>query len=465
MFNIEKINKMKFIQDKRLRWEIIILATLYVTYAVMMICRNAVVVASPDIIKDPILGLDLAMYGKMMAYGSAGGFLGKMTLGLTVDYFGGRRMLLFTIFAVAAATVAFGMASGIFWLFFFNFLGHGLKSAGWPSMASLIDKWYTKNKHGRIWGIISTSSRMGVMFATLFFGYLLTFIEWRNLFFVAGGFGAVVIIIGYFFLKNDPSMVNLAPPSTEEEDDDHTTTDEEKVIAAKTQLDSHPLHGFTLMQTLKYFFTSQRVWYISLGVGTLTMLMDFINYIPIYLVQNLGLTTGEAGMTSTVFPAGCMVAALAGGFAYDKLSKRQHILVFGGLLLIAACSVLVLWLLPSTGLTADTSRGISMLAIFIFGVSIAPSYYIPMSVFSVAYGGPRLGLLMGLIDGIGYLCAFGFNYYGGSIAQNYGWNIFLLALLSTCLVSAVFMSRFYYLEAVAHESKGPIVPGDFDQKE
>ena len=91
---------------KRLRWEGTTLLTMYVVYAAMMVCRNTVVVVSPALIQDPTLGMDTAQYGQMMAYGSLGGVVGKLTLGLVVDRLGGRRMLLLTLALVAASTVS-----------------------------------------------------------------------------------------------------------------------------------------------------------------------------------------------------------------------------------------------------------------------------------------------------------------------------------------------------------------------
>ncbi len=429
-------------KNKRLRWEAIILITLYVMYGAMMLCRNTIVVASPALIQDPALNMDKAQYGKMMAYGSAGGLLGKLTLGVPVDRFGGRFMLLVTLAMVLGSTAAFGFLSLIPLFFFLNFFGMWIKSAGWMSMGAIVRKWYSRTRHGRVWGIISTSSRVGVITSTLLLGYLLTFLSWRIIFFVAGGIATVALVMGYFVLLKDPSEVGLTPP---------VDGNEEKTPGPPKERPPHRLAGFTLKETLWDFATSQRVWFIALSVGALTLLMDFINFVPIYLAETLELTAGQAGMTSTVFPAGCFVAVLVGGFLYDRLSKRQHTIVFGGLLILAAACVMVLWAIPRTGLPTAACRYLAMAAIFTFGASVSPAYYIPMSVFSVDYGGPRLGILMGIIDAFGYTGATIFNYFAGSIAQNYGWDIFLLVLFSGCLVAALLVSRFMYLEAVAHE--------------
>jgi OPA family sugar phosphate sensor protein UhpC-like MFS transporter len=426
---------------KRERWEGIILLTMYGMYASMMLCRNTVVVASVALTQDPTLGMDTAAYGRMMAYGSVGGLLGKLVLGPVVDRFGGRRMLLVTLISVITTTVAFGLASHISLLFFLNFFGMAVKSAGWMAMADLVGRWYSRNKHGRVWGIISTSSRVGVITSTLVLGYLLTFLTWHDLFFVAGAVGALALVGGYFLLIKDPSEVGLSAPARE--DIQESDIDESQEPAA------HPLAGTTVKQALWNFATSQRVWFISLTVGALTLLMDFINFIPLYLAENLGLSAGQAGMTMTAFPAGCFVAVFAGGFAYDWLSKRQRMFVFGGLLIVAAGCVLLLWILPRTDFSPSTDLYLSMAAIFTFGAAVAPGYYIPMSVFAVQYGGPRVGVLMGVIDAFGYTAAATFNYFGGSIAQTHGWDAFLVLLFCSCLAAAALVTRFMYLETLA----------------
>ena len=349
-------------KNKRFRWEMIILLTLYFIYGSMMLSRNTIVVVSPALISDPTISMDKASYGKMMAYGSAGGLLGKLSLGVPVDRFGGRFMLLLTLAMVLGSTSAFGFASLIPAFFLINFFGMWIKSAGWISMGSIIRKWYGRKKHGRVWGIISTSSRMGVMTSTMLLGYLLTVLSWRHVFFISGGLTSIALVAGYFILKGDPSDVGLSSPSD----------DEEEAPETPQERPSHRLDGLTLKEVLWDFATSQRVWFISLSVGALTLLMDFINFIPIYLAENLNLSPGQASMTGTVFPAGCFVAVLAGGFLYDRLSKRQHIIAFGGLLFVAAACVVVLWSIPRLDLSISISRYLAMAAIFTFGASIAP---------------------------------------------------------------------------------------------
>lgn len=421
-------------KSKRFRWEVIVLVCMYLGYMAFMTCRNTIIVASPAMIADEQLGLDKDGYGKLMALHSAGGVVGKALSGFAVDKFGGRLVFLLLLGATAATTAGFGLVSKFALQAGFNFTGQAAKSGGWPAMAAIIRSWYSPGSHGKVWGIISTSSRVGVMTATLLLGQLLSWkVPWRQLFYFSTVLAAVIIIVGFFFLKSGPEKVGLSPP--------------EAMDLEGLEPPAHDLDGQTTGGAAMAFLTSPRVWLISISMALTTVLMDFLNFIPLYLSESLGLEAGPAGKAATAFPAGCFVAVLAAGFLYDKLSKNQRVFAIGGLLLTGIGSLLLLWALPSFGLDQNTGYLISMAAIFMFGVAVAPAYYLPMSVFAISFGGPFCGFLICLFDMFGYAGAFLFNYFGGGLAQTYGWNVFLMTLVGLTLAATVTVSAFLALDA------------------
>ena len=87
-----------------------------------------------------------------------------------------------------------------------------------------------------------------------------------------------------------------------------------------------------------------------------------------------------------------------------------------------------------------------MISIFLFGFSISPAYYIPMSLFSITFGGRHSGFLIAFIDVCGYAGAFVFNFFGGSIAEHYGWPAFLGLLLAVAVLALVTLMAFLHLE-------------------
>jgi OPA family sugar phosphate sensor protein UhpC-like MFS transporter len=428
--------------NKRLRWQLIILVCMYLGYMSLMVCRNTAIVASPAMIADVELGMDKASYGRMMSYHSAGGVLGKAVTGVAVDRFGGRAIFLLMIALTSLTTAGFGLASRFGVLAGLNMAGQAAKSGGWPAMAALIRSWYPPDQHGRVWGVISTSSRVGVMTATLFLGYLLSRgLPWRQLFMVSAGVGVAMMIVGFFLLKSSPESVGLTPPVA-----DGQIADEKP---------SHPLDGLTFKQGLGVFIRSRRVWLISITMWFTTILMDFLNYIPLFLAESLGLEPGQAGMAGTVFPAGCFVAVLAAGVLYDKLSHKRRVWVIGGLLFSGALSLSGLWVLSGASVSPNTAYYLSLALIFYFGLAIAPAYYLPMSVFSISYGGPFCGFLICLFDIFGYAGAFGFNFFAGSYIQSHGWNPFLGFLIGVTVIATILLMKFLHLDYQA-ELKGEV---------
>ena len=420
--------------SKRTRWELLILLCMYIGYVAFMVCRNTAIVASPEMIADPSLGMDEEAYGRLMAFHSAGGVTGKVLTGVMVDRWGGRAIFLAMLALTAVTTAGFAMVSRLPALAAFNLTGQAAKSGGWPAMTAIIRDWYPAEKHGRVWGIISTSSRVGVMVATLGLGHLLSLgVPWRGLFWISTALAAVALLGGWVFLRSSPKEVGLEPPGAQEQRPE----------------EAHPLSDTSFPQALVKFAGSTRVWLICASMVFTTMMMDFLNFIPLYLTQSLGLSSGAASKAGTAFPAGMFVAVLAAGFLYDKLTPARRVVVIGGLLGTGLSSVYVLFSLPDWGLSAEAAYWTSLVAIFWFGVAVAPAYYLPMSIFSITFGGPYCGFLVCFFDIFGYLGAFCFNFLGGTVIKLYGWPGFLTGLFIVTTAATVAMVAFLLLESRA----------------
>ena len=195
------------------------------------------------------------------------------------------------------------------------------------------------------------------------------------------------------------------------------------------------------------FIKSPRFWLISLGISSLAVLFEFQVFIPIYLSQTFSLAPAQAGMASAAFPLGCLVAVFSAGFIYDRLSSKKVIFVFGATLVVAILCLLSLYFLGTIEWNANLELVLTIVLIFLFGLAISPSYYIPMSVFSINFGGKHCGLLVGLIDALAYFGAMIFDFVGGEVAnKDGGWQDFILILIVTSVISTVIMVSFLYLE-------------------
>jgi len=405
-------------------------------YGMLMLCRTVVGVAGPAMLADPALNLDTATFGAILGWGTAGNLSGKLTTGVLADKLGGSKVFLWAIGLAAIATFIFGTLSSNVAFFALYFLTVFAKSAGWPAMANIIRVGFDKAKHGRVWGFIATSSRVSSVATTLLVSSLLLIMSWRGLFYIAGGLALLSALILPRYLKN-------AWRSSADEAARPEATTEPLPVGSE----AHPFNSVEARSAILIFIRNPRFWLICLGVSSLAVLFEFQVFIPIFLSETFDLMPAQAGMASSAFPLGCLVAVFSGGFIYDRLSKKNIVYTMGLTLVIAVLCLLSLRVLGSIELDPDLELLLTIVLIFAFGFAISPAYYIPMSVFSIGYGGRHCGLLVGLIDAFAYFGAMMFDFIGGAVANKEGgWQDFILILIVTSILAATIMTLFLYLD-------------------
>ncbi|NQZ23650.1 MAG: MFS transporter [Colwellia sp.] len=422
--------------------EVRIVISMCVGYAMLMLCRTVVGVAGPAMLIDPNLQLDTASFGAILGWGTAGNLTGKLTNGVLADKLGGSKVFIFAIGAAAVTTFVFGTLSSNTAFFALYFLTIFAKSAGWPSMANIIRVWFSPSKHGRVWGFIATSSRISSVATTVLLSSLLLVISWRGLFFIAAAIALLCAIILPRLFKNTKNDVS-----------DLSEKPVQNIEAILDNSANHPLHKADTFAAILFFIKSRRFWLISLGVSSLAVLFEFQVFIPIYLSQTFDLAPAQAGMASSAFPLGCLIAVFTGGFIVDKVSKKKLIYVMGSTLVVAILCLLSLRYLGTVEFGAGFELALTIGLIFAFGFAISPAYYIPMSVFSISFGGRHCGLLVGLIDAFAYFGAMIFDFVGGAVANKEGgWQDFLSILIVTSIIATITMIVFLYVEYQSSKS-------------
>ena len=298
------------------------------------------------------------------------------------------------------------------------------KSAGWPSMTKIIGTCFRPNEYGRVWGVLATSSRVGTLVATFCLGGLLSLLSWQSMLYLSAVAG-VVIGIGFYAALRLP-----AKPAGE------VAVTSDAASQPESSDSAHPLNQTSLYVALGHFFSSKQFWLITGSLMGLTILWDFLLMVPLYLRDTLGMSVSGASMASSAFPFGSLFSVLVGGFVFDKLSRRATAWLMGALLSIAATCILTFYLMPGLGLSENLSVNLSMVLLFTFGLCVSPCYYIPMSVFSIEFGGPHSGFLVALLDAIAFGATAIFYFFTGEIAER-SWAMFLLVLLAVAVWSLV----------------------------
>ncbi|MBV52312.1 MAG: MFS transporter [Nitrospinae bacterium] len=422
--------------DPRFYWEVILLACMYGAYAVVNICRATVIIASPAMLDDPTLELDKTAWGAILGWGTAGTIIGKLATGIMADRLGGRKVFLFSLGLCMLATGMFGFMSKAFFFSVAFFVAMFAKAGAWPSMANLTGVWFQKSWRGRAWGIISSSSMSSWIFASLALGSLLLVMSWRWVIASSAVMTGAFAILLYFYLRQYPTDVGLeAIPSVDGDDDSNHPQQ------------PHHLDNATAGEALLNFLLCPRFWLICLSIMSMNILMVFQSFMPLYLKETFDLSSGMAGISSSVFPIGSMFSVLVGGFIFDNLTKKKRIYVLGGMMVLATTSILILYLLNSPEMPGNGTLWVALSAIMMFGLMITPCYLIPMNVFSVDFGGKHCGFLVCLIDVAGYLASMAFEFLGGEIADRVnGWQQFLNVMLNFSIIGTITLTLFLTMD-------------------
>jgi len=425
--------------------ELKVLGAMYAGYAALMLARQTVIIMSPAMVDDPGLGLSIAEIGRILGFGTAGALVGKLLWGPLSDRLGGRKSFLIGIGLAAVLIGAFSLVPYAALFSVLSFCLYGAKSAGWPAMTKLVEVWYPTERYGRVWGVLSTSSRASVVLGTLVLGGLLAWLDWRYVALIAMALALGVLWLCRVSLVERPARLRQVQEVSPCEEG------EAQAIRSRTL---HPLERASSAEALLDFARSPRVWLICLSLMALTVLMEFLSFVPLYLKQSFEIEPARAASASSVFPLGSLLAVLAAGFLYDRATPRQ-LRVAMAVLLAGACACLVVLLqLPSLGLAPERAFSVTLALIFVFGAAISPAYYIPMSIFSMQYGGRHSGLLVCLIDVFGFLAAMAFDFGGGMIAEGPGgWQHLIELLVFVSIAAGVFSVWFLGADASARAAE------------
>ena len=433
--------------NKELKYQGVILGSMYTGYAYFMILRSAPAAVSPALTNE--LGLSVEQWGTIVGMSTIGAVIGKLVVALGVDRLGGRITFALGLILCGLGIAAFGQANSVRMLQATFFLALMAKSAGWPAMTCIVKDTFRPAQFGRVWGIMGTSSRAGTLLATLCLGALIAVAPWQTVL-VVTGLGGIIIAVG-FAVADAWAAKRLSGLRL----DDQEQLDLRQTLTTDQSASNNSLSAFenSIPGTLMRCVVSRQFWLITISLTGMTIMWDFLQFVPVYLNRALNLSESASSVTSTAFPAGSFVAVLFGGFIYDAVSQRKTAVVMGSLLLVATACIGVFPILQVADLSQSKIIAVVLVTLFIFGACIAPCYYIPMSVYSIRAGGLRAGFLVSLLDGIAFGINAVFQFRAGRVADS-SWNQFFLLLGGIALISAVTMYIFLLGEAQQEDSSG-----------
>lgn len=215
------------------------------------------------------------------------------------------------------------------------------------------------------------------------------------------------------------------------------------------------IKSLDLFATLRFFASTDRFWLICASLMCTTILMSLVSFTGLYLSQSFEVSAGKAATAATVFPFGCLVSVILVGLIYDRLTRKQRIFFMGASLAVGSLCILGLIWITEAPFDLNFRFNVALALILLLGVCVAPAYYLPMSVFSVEFGGKRSGVLVGFIDATGYAAEAVFMPYAGRLVDHAGgWTDFMWLLFVIACMGLVSTAMFLYRDHQAYQSRG-----------
>jgi len=419
--------------DARLRrWQQITAASLFVGYAGYYLGRSCLAIATPMMI-DPSAshGLTKAQIGLVASVGVLTYAVGKVINGLIVDYVGGRQIFLFGMAATIACTAAFGISSSLPVFIAVWGANRYFQSMGWNALVKTASRWYPAHRQATIMGFLSLSFLFGDAIDRAYLGGLVVIgqrsadtplgflANWRSVFLIAAGTLGLIAVVMTFVLRSSPRDLGLEEPSA----------NPQNVFGAAGQSAA----TVPLLELLLPFLQSPLFWSIcGINFGLTLIRESFNNWSSTFLKEVAGLSSGQAGIASLVFPLAGGVSAIAAGLLSDRLGGRHGRVVVPSLVLLVVS-------LGSMGFINVTGRPIAAMAL-VAGTSfflIGPYSYLS-GVMALDLGGKRgSSTAAGLIDGAGYVGGIASGWGVAAIAARYEWAGVFLALAGVCCLTLV----------------------------
>jgi MFS family permease len=348
-------------------------------------------------------------------------FIGYLTLQISgghwAEHWSAKKFVGIMVLVWGAFAILSGFVQSFWQLLLVRFL-LGVAEAGiWPAILVLISHWFPAPERARAYGFWIMNIAISSIITAPLSGWILTFGDWRWLFWIEGAFPILVAAPLWFGLVADhPREARWCPP----EERDYI----ERALAADRAAEPQEHRG------LRDVVSSGLVWRLTLIYFLIQIGFYGLN---IWLPHVVKTITGGASWEVGLVTAIPYIVAMAGLWFNAKVADRTgrystH--VFLSMLVGAVTLVISVWV------------GTSIPALAIFLISLAMGG-------ALAYDGPfwaaasrampvvLAGAAMGFINALGNLGGFVGPYVGGWLQDLAGGSFLTTSFfLAACLLAA-----------------------------
>ena len=298
----ENLHKNRF--DALLPWIVWGLGALFYLYQVFL-------KISPGVMTEQLMlsfSVSAAALSKMLAmylyiYASM-----QIVVGMLLDRFGPRKLLIFSSTICALGAYLFGSADTLFMAGLGRFcIGLG-SSFALVSTMKLAANWFPENRFALLVGLSIAVGFIGGVIAEAPLAFLVEQVDWRTTLHIIGAAGFILTFLIWLIVRDRPKQISHQPTAIETSD------------------------SFSMLEGLKVILSKRQNWFIAI-YGALIFAPTEI--IPIWGVSFLskvyGIShTSSAGMISMIF-FGYIVGSPMLGNISDRTGRRLPPMLYGNI--------------------------------------------------------------------------------------------------------------------------------------
>ncbi|XP_053377158.1 uncharacterized protein LOC123529818 isoform X2 [Mercenaria mercenaria] len=345
----------------------------------------------------------------------------QMLLGPCGDRFGSRKTFGVCLLFSGLSMASFGLWSNFYVFCLLLFLNGTAQAQCWPNCMKAIGSWYPDKVRNSVFGMFGTCAFAGGIIGTALAVWLQTTYGWRSAFLTPS---ILVAVLGLVVLVcfHQPDEVNIE------------VIGKESLATSSTSSSS------------KSELTWFQLWKIPMlaEVAVAVFCLKAVRYcmymwLPMYLLNQLKYSKGEAGMFSTTFEIGGVIGSAVIGVVLDRLFHGRSLF---GTALSAALSGLSLLLFMMTG-----TWGVLFNTLFLFlagAFNCGPDTILGGSVpaeLGETDGRNAAAATVGLVNGFGSIGTFIEGPVIGVIATAYGWSGMFYFMIGVTFVGSFSVFR------------------------
>lgn len=248
----------------------------------------------------------------------------QIPVGMLVDTWGGRKLLVGGALATAAGSAAFGLSTHLAAAFLARALIGGATAVAWIVSLKLITHWFPARRFALMSGLTLMLGNLGALVAQVPLRLLVVRFAWRPVTLVSAAIILVFALLAWAWVRNDPAEVGLRS-------------------FASAAVRARPARSGRIRDTLG-MFRYRNIWLILFAQGGLLgPVLAFAGlWGPAYLGARFGLTaTRAAGVDSVMLLAFALASPLM-GYASDRMGVRKPVYLASAIVAAACWSAMFL---------------------------------------------------------------------------------------------------------------------------